>query len=75
MLITWNCRRCDARLAKLTTRDDDPRVAALTAQAEEDIINTDSEGNLVVRLLCEDCLGAVSEDNSEVHFLRGPQIH
>ncbi|MDW7649797.1 MAG: anti-sigma-F factor Fin [Bacillota bacterium] len=76
MRITWICRNCDARLAKVTARDDDPRVAALTAQAGDDIIDVDREGNLVVHILCEDCLESIyPEEQSDLYFLRGPELH
>lgn len=76
MLITWICRKCGVCLAKLAAKEDDPHVAALTAQAEDDIIETDRDGNLVIHILCEDCLDAISsEEDSDFDFLRGPQIH
>jgi hypothetical protein len=60
----------------MDVRDDDPRVAALTAQADDDIIEIDQAGNLVVYLLCEDCLETINaEDESDIVFLRGPQLH
>jgi hypothetical protein len=51
-------------------------VAALTAQAGDDIIERDRAGNLIVRLLCEYCLEAADrEDESEINFSRDPVLH
>jgi hypothetical protein len=76
MLIIWICGNCGDRLARAELRDDDPHVAALTAEVGEGIIDMDREGNLVVHILCEDCLEAVdTEDDSEIGFMRGPELH
>ena len=76
MLITWICRQCGVRLARVDASAQDPRVAALTAHAGDDIIEVDREGNLVVHLLCEDCLETIyPEDDSDVVYLRGPELH
>jgi len=40
---------------RLAADADDPRITALTAQADSDIIKHDREGNLLVLLLCDDC--------------------
>lgn len=76
MLITWTCRRCSRRLAKIEVSEEDSRVAALTAHAGDDIIEYDRAGDLVVRLLCEDCLEVeYPEEDSEIDFLREPELH
>lgn len=76
MFITWSCGNCGEELARLAANGDDPRVAALTAEAGDGIIDVDQDGNLAVHLLCEDCLEtACPEDESEIEFLREPEIH
>lgn len=76
MLIIWTCRGCGRRLARVEAREDDPRVAALTAQAGDDIIELDSAGTMTVHILCEDCLETINpEEESELVFLREPEIH
>lgn len=61
---------------RLNVSEFDSRVAALTAQAGDDIIERDQEGNLVIHLLCEHCLEvAYREDESEINFIRGPELH
>lgn len=76
MLITWTCRECGIRVARVNANAKDPRVAALTAEAQDDIISVDRAGNLVVHLLCEDCLETMPpEDESDIVYLRGPQLH
>lgn len=76
MLITWICKKCGTHMAKLVAKEDDHHVAALTAQAEDDIIETDREGNLIVHVWCEDCFEAISsEEDRDFYFLRSPQIH
>lgn len=76
MLLTWLCRNCGITLARMALQRDDSRVAALTAQAGEDIIEYDPDGNGIIRLLCEECLETIDlEEESEIDFLRGQQIH
>lgn len=76
MLITWVCRDCGIQLARVAASADNPRVAALTAQAGDDIIEIDREGNLVLHLLCEDCLETLDpEDESDIVYLQRPEIH
>ena len=76
MRILWTCRNCGERLAQVDVRENDPRFTALTAQVDGDIIEVDPEGNLFVHLLCEDCLETVNaEDESEIVFLHGPELH
>jgi len=76
MHITWVCRNCKEHLASVEARDDDPRVAALTAQAEDGIIDYDQTGSMIVRILCEDCLEMLNvEEESDIIFLRSPEIH
>lgn len=78
MILTWLCRNCDSKLARMVVERNDPRIAALTAQAGEDIIEYDPQGNATIRLLCEECLEAINleeEEDSEIDFLRGPEIH
>lgn|GEM_PF-754684 len=78
MLLTWLCRNCECKLARMAVQRDDPRVAALTAQVGEDIIDYDPEGNVTIRLLCEECLETMDleeEEDSEIDFLRGPELH
>ena len=76
MLLTWICRKCGERLASVVAREDDPRVAALTSQAGDDIIDYDHAGTLVIRILCEECLEDLSrEEESGITFLHGPELH
>jgi hypothetical protein len=76
MLLTWLCRNCGVKLARMAVARNNPRVVALTAQAGEDIIEYDPEGNVIIRLLCEECLETVDlEEDSEIDFLRGPELH
>jgi hypothetical protein len=76
MRITWICRGCGELLGRVDTTGHDPRIVALTAHAGEDIIETDRAGNLVLYILCEDCLETiVTEDESDFIFLRGPELH
>jgi len=76
MLLLWACRNCGEQLARLTVQDGDERLAALTAQAGDGIIEHDSAGNMLVHLLCEECLEeARSQENSELIFLRVPELH
>ncbi|MBS4023904.1 MAG: DUF2757 family protein [Dethiobacter sp.] len=76
MLLTWICRNCGERLASVTAREDDPRIEALTAQAGDDIIEYDHTGTMIIKILCEDCLEDLKrEEESEITFLQGPQLH
>jgi len=76
MLLLWICRNCGEQLARMTVQAGDARLAALTAQAGEDIIQYDSAGNVLVRLLCEECLEAQRfAAESELVFLREPELH
>lgn len=76
MHVTWLCRNCGVKLARMAVQRDDPRVAALTAQVGEDIIEVDSDENIMIRLLCEECLETIDlEEDSEIEFLRGPELH
>lgn len=76
MLIVWICRNCGRRMASVEACQHNPRVSALTAQAEDDIIEIDSLGNMTIHLLCEDCLETIGpEEESDIIFLRGPEIH
>ncbi|MBT9139937.1 MAG: hypothetical protein DDT30_00509 [Dehalococcoidia bacterium] len=76
MLIVWICRNCGRRMASVEACQDNPRVSALTAQAEDDIIEIDSSGKMTIYLLCEDCLETIgTEEESDIIFLRGPEIH
>jgi len=76
MLITWVCEQCGKRLARLAANPKDPRLAALTEQAGEDIIRVDQAGNMTISLLCDECLDALhAEEESEIVFLRGPELH
>lgn len=76
MLLTWICRNCGERLARVVVREENPRIAALTAQAGDDIIKYDLAGNMVIRILCEDCLEILAaSEESDIDFLRGPELH
>ncbi len=75
MLLTWVCRSCKDKLASMAIRQDDPRVAALTSQAGEDIIEYGPTGDLTIRILCEDCLEALTADEPEITFVRAPELH
>jgi hypothetical protein len=75
MLLTWVCRSCGDRLAGMAVREDDPRLAALTSQAGEDIIEYDRTGDLTIRILCEECLESLTEEQSEITFVRAPELH
>lgn len=76
MFLTWICRSCQRQVMHLNISERDPRVAALTAQAGDDIIERDQKGNLVIHLLCEHCLeAAYREDESELNFIREPELH
>lgn len=76
MLLLWICRSCGEQLARLTAPAGDARLAALTAQAGDGIIEYDSDGNMLVRLLCEECLEELRPPaQSELIFLRGPELH
>ncbi|NLZ93135.1 MAG: anti-sigma-F factor Fin family protein [Firmicutes bacterium] len=75
MLIVWECSNCHQQIW-LEAREDSPHVAALTAQAGDDIIEIDQAGNLRVRLLCEGCWEAAEQrDESEIVFLQKPMLH
>lgn len=76
MLLLWICKACGEQQARLTVQAGDERLAALTAQAGEGIIEYDSAGNMLVHLLCEECLEEQRfPGQSELIFLRGPELH
>ncbi|HHX75593.1 MAG TPA: DUF2757 family protein [Firmicutes bacterium] len=76
MYIFWVCRRCHREQMRLAAHAKDPRITALTAQAGGDIIEHDREGNLLVRLLCDDCFHAVyGNGESGGDFERPTQLH
>lgn len=76
MDVIWVCRICGKLLAKLKAKEHYPQLARLTAQAGDGIINTDGDGNLTVLLLCDECQEtAEPEEDSDIGFIRGPQIH
>jgi RNase P subunit RPR2 len=75
MLLLWICKACGEQLARLTAPDGDARLASLTAEAGEGIIEYDSAGNMLVHLLCDECLEEQRFPQSEVIFLRGPELH
>jgi hypothetical protein len=76
LFVTWICSSCERQVMQLNVSAFDARVAALTAQAGDDIIERDRAGNLIVRLLCEYCLEAADrEDESEINFSRDPVLH
>lgn len=75
MFIIWECSNCHQQ-ERMEVQGDSPHVAALTAQAGDDIIEVDQAGNLVVHLLCEDCWEAANQrDESEIVFLQKPLLH
>lgn len=76
MLLFWICRSCGEQLARLAVQAGDARLATLTAQAGDGIIEYDSAGNMLVHLLCEECLEELNLPlHSESIFLRGPDLH
>lgn len=76
MLLLWICRNCGEQVARLAVQTGDVRLATLTAQAGDGIIEYDSAGNMLVHLLCEECLEEQRLPlHSELIFLRGPDLH
>ncbi|MCR3923130.1 MAG: DUF2757 family protein [Firmicutes bacterium] len=76
LFITWICQNCHKKVMHADMREEDPRAVTLTAESGDDIIERDHEGNLTVYLLCEECLEAANgEEDSEITFLRGPELH
>lgn len=76
MLLTWVCRNCNRQMARLVAREKDPRLVALTAQAGDDIIEYDRAGDMVIRILCEDCLDKLNrQEENDIHILQEPDFH